>query len=206
MRLSPDRAEEIAQDALATVLVGLGCDAGRHPKAHEVADKTAFRKYLYSVICSLTEAASRKGAVRAPHEPVGGTDAAGPHGSGVVVLRAPEAEKEQVALRDLKRELFRRLRDQCPDRLLATVKAWEEVFEYADRIPAGNRPRKYVSEVRELAQQVATELGLSPRPSPGHRSRRPAPAVALEDPAAHDEAAPRASCAGVAKDWGIPQG
>jgi hypothetical protein len=42
--------------------------------------------------------------------------------------------------------------------LLPTINAWEAVFLSSDRIPARGH-RKYVREVKNLAQEVLSELG-----------------------------------------------
>ncbi len=205
LHLSPDRAEEFAQDALASVLTGLESNEGRHPKAHEVSTKARFIRYLYSVICSIAEADSRRDSASAPHTPVSGTDVTGPHGSGaVLVLRAPEAGTERVEMQDLKQVFFSRLRAVAAPRHHANINQWEEAFEYVSRIPTANRHRKYVREIRKLATVVATELGLSPSPNPHRRQRQSATVVAPEDQADLAGDAPHASCEEAAKGLGIP--
>ena len=58
---------------------------------------------------------------------------------------------------DLREQLFPRLRACAPWRLKPTIDAWETVFTESDRIPAPGH-RRYVREVRGLAQEIILEL------------------------------------------------
>ena len=73
--------------------------------------------------------------------------------TGSTLLPSRNAE-----LSDLRDQLFSRLRERAPRRLRGTIAAWEAVFSESDRIPA-KVSRRYVSEVKVLAQEIITELG-----------------------------------------------
>ena len=75
------------------------------------------------------------------------------------IVAAPEAA--QVEYQDLIVQLFTRLRQRAPARLLPTIDAWEQSPD--GRIPCVTT-RKHVCAVRRLAQQIVIDLGLAPTP------------------------------------------
>jgi hypothetical protein len=105
---------------------------------------------MRGVISSLVYAMTRKRRFHVGHEKWDENIAS--HNTG---QRSPA---NQAALQDLSEQLFPRLRSRAPQRLMPTIAAWESIFLESDRIPARGH-RKYVREVRDLAQRVLTELG-----------------------------------------------
>lgn len=139
--------EDIAQRAFQAVLRGLETDqGGRKPRLVDIQNKPAFMNYMRGIINSLVYAFIQKR----------GFTAAGP---GVDVPADPgtHSPAQQAELKDLSAQLFPRLRARAPQRLLRTIDAWESVFLESDRIPAPGH-RRYVREIRNLAQQVLSEL------------------------------------------------
>jgi hypothetical protein len=146
----PSCGEDVTQRALHAVLHGLEKGhGGRKPRLVDVNDKTAFLNYLRGIVSSLLYSMTRTRGFRTTQQ----WDDRGP---------SPDAGRpspaNEAALRDLGEQLFRRLRARAPQRLLPTINAWEAVFLSSDRIPARGH-RKYVREVRNLAQEVLSELG-----------------------------------------------
>ena len=146
----PSCGEDVTQRALYAVLPGLEKDqGGRKPRLVDVNDKTAFLNYLRGIVSSLLYSMTRTRGFRITQQwddSVPSPDAGRP------------SPTNEAALRDLSEQLFRRLRARAPRRLLPTINAWEAVFLSSDRIPARGH-RKYVREVKKLAQEVLSELG-----------------------------------------------
>jgi hypothetical protein len=150
--LNPTAGEDATQRALAAILRGLETDqGGRVPRLVDIENKDTFLNFVRGAISSIVEAMGRKRQFRAEHKPW--EDAVAVTGGPDTVLPSREAE-----LSDLKAELFPRLRARAPRRLRRTIDAWESVFSESDRIPAPGH-RRYVREVKTLAQEIVTELG-----------------------------------------------
>ncbi len=150
--LTPLAAEDVTQQGLAAILRGLESDqGGRVPRLVDLQDKNTFLNYVRGAISSVSEAMGRKHKLRNEYRPWRDNLAAEPDAS----MRTPA---ENAELSDLQDQLFPRLRAQAPKRLTRTINAWEPVFKESDRIPARGH-RKYVREVKDLAQQIVTELG-----------------------------------------------
>ncbi len=147
----PACGEDVTQRAFHAVLVGLETDqGGRKPRLVDITDKPTFLNYMRGVISSLVYAMTRKRRFNTGHEAWDENTASPDAGR--------DSPAQQAAFRDLGQELFPRLRSRAPRRLLPTIQAWESVFLHSDRIPAKGH-RKYVREVRDLAQTVLEELG-----------------------------------------------
>ena len=143
--------EDVAQRAFQAVLEGLEIRRhGRRPRLLDIESKAAFQNYMRGVISSTIGVMMRKRGFRSEH--LQWDDNIHPRAPGG---RASACELE---MRDLREQLFIRLRARAPRRLLRTIDAWESVFLYSDRIPARGH-RIYVSEVRNLAKEVIRELG-----------------------------------------------
>jgi hypothetical protein len=145
----PSCGEDVTQRALHAVLYGMEKDrGGRKPRLVDVNDKTAFLNYLRGIVSSLLYSMTRTRGFRTTQQ----WDDSGP---------SPDAGRpspaNEAGLRDLGEQLFRRLRARAPRRLFPTINAWEAVFLSSDRIPARGH-RKYVREVKKLAQEVLLEL------------------------------------------------
>jgi hypothetical protein len=150
---SPCIGEDVTQRALQQVLQGLETDqGGRRPRLVDLEDKPAFLNYLRGAISSLVYGMTHKSGFGADCEMRGdGEDPAVCVDDGGVCAKGPE-------LNDLRVQLFARLRERAPKRLLPTIDAWESVFEHSDRIPAPGQ-RSYVREVRNLTKEVLSEIG-----------------------------------------------
>jgi len=147
----PAWGEDVTQRAFQNILIGMETDqGGRKPRLMDLNDKPAFLNYMRGVISSLVYSMTRKRRFHVGNEQWDDNIA-----SGEVRGASPA---NQVALRDFGEQLFPRLRSRAPRRLLPTIAAWEAVFLESDRIPARGH-RKYVREVRDLAQTVLEELG-----------------------------------------------
>lgn len=150
--LSQLAAEDVAQRALVAVLQGLESDrGGRTPRPVDVEEKNAFLNYLRGAISSIVEAMGRKREFRTEHDQW--EDGLSPAADRSTLSPAKIAE-----MTDLREQLFPRLRARAPWRLKRTIDAWETVFTESDRIPAPGH-RRYVREVRNLAQVIISELG-----------------------------------------------
>jgi hypothetical protein len=147
MRVAATNARDVVQCAFERILLGMATDAGRKPRTEDVATLGAFTNYTRGIISSLVEALSRRERV----QPI---DDGREPAEAATVTPALAAE-----INDLKETLFKQLRQRAPRRLLPTIRAWEEVFADADRIPAVNGSRKHAHEVRRLARRIVVELG-----------------------------------------------
>jgi hypothetical protein len=152
--------EDAVQRAFQSVLQGLeSLDEGRRPSPKDVATSENFEKYMYSVIASVCDAMSRQREFRCIHVPIREEreDNLGEHERGVAIA-SPENVRSEAQMADLKQTLFPLLRAQAHWTLRPTIDAWEEVFCESDRIPAAGH-RKYVGQVRQLAQKIVNDLG-----------------------------------------------
>jgi hypothetical protein len=138
--------EDIAQTAICDVLNG-----SRHPRAQDVQSIESFENYLRGIINSIVNKMRRKLTFEAQQEPNI------PEPSSIA---SPDFEAIQA---DLKSKLFPLLKQRMAPRHMPTIEAWEAVFEYTDRIPVIKGRRKYVAEIREVAQQIVQEMGYAPR-------------------------------------------
>ena len=150
--LNPAAAEDVTQRALVAILQGLESGRnGRVPRLADIANKATFLNFVRGAISSVMEAMGRKREFRAVHKPwQDGVDAS--------CDRATLNPSQNAEVSDLKDLLFPRLRARAPHRLRRTIDAWESVFAESDRIPAKGH-RRYVGEVRNLAQAIIAELG-----------------------------------------------
>lgn len=149
--ISSSYGDDITQRAFEAVLVGLrGSEGGRKPRRTDVSTKPAFMNYMRGIIASLVYALTQRKEIRKWHQPW--SDNMAPTWNDQLT------PANLAELQDLRQQLFPRLRARAPKRLLRTIDAWEAVFLHTERIPARGH-RKYVCEVRALAQQVLVELG-----------------------------------------------
>ncbi len=150
--LNPSAGEDVTQRALVAILQGLESDrGGRKPRLVDLDNKDSFLNFVRGAISSVVEAMGRKWQFRSDHVPW--EDGIARTGEATALSPSRIAE-----LSDLRDQLFPRLRARAPRRLMRTIDAWEEVFTESDRIPAPVH-RRYVTEVKGLAQEVITELG-----------------------------------------------
>lgn len=147
--ISTSYGEDVTQRAFQAVLRGLETDqGGRKPRLVDINDKPAFLNYMRGVISSLVYAMTQKEGFRATHFDENANTPNMPH----------QSPAKQAELSDLGQQMFPLLRARAPRRLTRTIDAWEPVFAESDRIPARGH-RKYVGEVRKLAQEILRELG-----------------------------------------------
>jgi hypothetical protein len=174
---------DLAQDALLAVIRGIEEGRGRRPRPDEVASKESFRHYLHGVILSMTDVRStdiksqRRG--QTPMQDAGVSEAEG----GVAITARTIGTDKEAGWNDYKAQFFALLRACTPERMQATIDAWEPVFMEADYIPV--RFRKYAIELRPYAAAVVEDLGGLPQPTP--RVRPPLKALPAEDPPAPRE-------------------
>jgi hypothetical protein len=157
--LDLQRYEDLFQTALCAVLRGIDGEAGegRTPNQRDLESANTFKNYIRGVINSIAE-----GWARTHH-----TQRQWDHCSLELVQETLAAPQEsQIEFRDIKRELFTRLRQRASTRLLPTIDAWEESPD--GRIPCVTS-RKHVCAVKRLAQHIARELDFTPanRKPPG---------------------------------------
>jgi len=149
--VNPSAGEDVTQRALTAILQGLESDqGGRTPRLVDLENKSTFLNYVRGAISSISEAVARTHKRRINYRPL--DKAASTRDEA---MRTPA---ENAEMSDLQEQLFPRLRAQAPRRLRRTIDAWESVFKESDRIPAPGH-RKYVGEVKGLAQEIISELG-----------------------------------------------
>ena len=127
-----------------------GDDAGRKPNPGDLLSKDTFLNYVRGVINSIVEGWWRTSKTQHRKK----------HFSLDLIQDYLAAPKDsQVEFADLVAELFTRLRQLAPARLLPTIDAWEKA-------PDGKVPcvtsRKHAAAVKRLAQQIARDLGVTP--------------------------------------------
>jgi hypothetical protein len=111
--LPSNRDEDLYQQALYVVLKGIAGQGGRNPGQEDVETKDAFRNYIRGVINSIAE-----GWARTHHR--------NGHSSLDLIQDIVAAtESAQVEYQDLIVQLFTRLRQRAPARLLPTIDVWE---------------------------------------------------------------------------------
>lgn len=127
----------------------------RRPTIGQVQDKAAFLKYVKSGISAVIASAERKRALMPVHEPILEVDSA-MEGERLYAIAQIDPENS-ATLRDLKNEIFSRLRRYAPPRLLPTINEWERTFFWTNRMPRqGSRSRR--TQVRMLSMQVLKEM------------------------------------------------
>ena len=152
--VSPSYGQDITQRAFQQVLQGLETDQdGRRPCLDDLIDKPAFLNYLRGVISSNIFAMTTKCGFKkeAGHKPW--------HDEMPTAFDAGTSPGKRAEFSDLRDQLFRRLRKRAPKRWLRSIDAWELTVEYSDRIPTKGH-RKYGGEIKHLAQEVLSELGI----------------------------------------------
>ncbi len=150
--LNPSAAEDATQRALMAILRGMESDrGGRKPRPVDLETKDSFEDYARGVIYSVIEGMGRRREFIGEHN-------AWDDSKAVDQEAAEPTPSEHAELTDLRNELFPRLRARAPKRLQRTIDAWETVFTESDRIPARGH-RRNVTEVKNLARQVISELG-----------------------------------------------
>jgi hypothetical protein len=149
---SPFLGDDVVQRAFLAVLKGLKTDqGGRKPRLVDLQDKAAFVNYLRGAVSSIAYNTTRTSEFRVSHKPWYDEMTGVPEDDEDSPARAAEWA-------DLISQLFPRLRAQAPRRLIPTINKWEPVFRHSDRIPAPGH-RRYVREVRDLAQKILSALG-----------------------------------------------
>lgn len=149
---SPSGGEDVAQRAFLAVLQGLETDqGGRRPRLVDVADEPSFENYLRGIVNSIAEGMTRTRKFGAQQT----------EWNDNLPCERPEAQSpsRDAQLSDLEGQLFQRLRERAPRRLIPTIDGWRSVFPYSDQIPSIRGRRKYVAQVRELAGTILSELG-----------------------------------------------
>ena len=149
--------EDVVQKALALILLGTNIGfGGRRPKAASLQTKADFLRYVRSTINSVVEAAKRKREFWVIHETIL-VERDVEEGQTFFVIAAPVAADEDVAMVDLKNELFARLRQQAKPGLLPIINEWEKSFLWESSLPAGKK-RSYTDRVRALAIRILRQI------------------------------------------------
>jgi len=115
--LPSSRDEDLYQQALYVVLKGIAGQGGRNPGPEDLQTKVTFRNYIRGVINSIVE-----GWARTHHR--------NRHCSLDVIQDIVAAtEAAQIEYQELLAQLFARLRQSAPARLLPTIEAWEQSLD-----------------------------------------------------------------------------
>ena len=149
--LHPGVAEDVRQSALLAVLMGSTTElGGRHPREADLGDRSAFSRYLKGVIRSLVEARCRGRDSRFISTTID---------ANMLAAQGPDAS-EHLALEDLARQLFSRLRERVPGPLRPIVGDWASRWKESDVIPLGGRHRRHRKELRSLAAKILGEVAM----------------------------------------------
>jgi hypothetical protein len=153
---------DLVQDALLAILCGFQTGPhGRHPRAEDLADSSAFANYLRGVLWSLIEAETRKRRHWPAHEPLSAENNDGEDRELWLDLNAANPADE-TSFADLKNEFFRRLRARCPGYLMPLAARWESVFP-GDGIPLNGAHRRHRAKLLGLARKTLQEMGIALR-------------------------------------------
>jgi len=156
--LDSNAAADLLHDAIHSVLRGLEGHVGRHPRDQDLQDMSSFLPYMKQVVKSLATNMGRHERclfISSLNEANFFTPELNYLGTQVIVEPIPNEEPE---LRDLHRELFRRLQQRSPPRLRRMVSAWKRDFFWSESIPLRGAHRQYRAELREIAQQIVGEI------------------------------------------------
>jgi hypothetical protein len=123
-----------------------------------VVDKPAFLNYVRGIIASIVNGMLRKSGFGAERMLKLDDDDHDDDEDGHESEDDAGRSDKYIELADLRDQLFPRLRAIAPKRLLRAINAWESIFTDTDRIPPIGA-RKYVRQIRDLAQKVLLELG-----------------------------------------------
>lgn len=158
--LSTEYGEDLVSKALQSVINALiPGQPGRRPRAVHLGSKKEFLDFMKGAVCSTVEAFSRRRANRCKHLHVW-TWSASLHENGIEIP-AKMSPDQDVVLLDLKRALFKKLREAAPCHLHQTISLWEEVFLWSERIPCdGNHKRRRKVQIlaRRVLQEIAPEI------------------------------------------------
>jgi hypothetical protein len=157
--LSGSSGSDLLHDAIRAVLAGLRPGRyGRHPQWKDLANDAAFSFYLRGVIASLVEAKTRRREHQHCHLSI--QESYGNNDAEHVMTIAAASPEEDVAFRDLRSELFARLATRCPARLQPMLRKWEQVSAWSSKIPVEGFQRRDRVELRRLAKEICSELGV----------------------------------------------
>lgn len=150
-------AEDVVQKAHTAIMRGTErSNKGRRPQGQNLETKESCLHFARSAINSVIEALYRKRELLFVHETV--------HASGddceehrTVMLTAALSPDVDVALVDLKRELFTRLRKIAPKRLAPLIHEWEDGFLWESKLPR-HMNRHHREQLQKLANKVLREI------------------------------------------------
>lgn len=118
--------------------------------------KESFLHYVRSATNSVIEAAKRKRELWVIHETLSAEQDAEDARQRPTIKALPAAD-EDTAMLDLKTELFVRLRQVAPRRLLPTINDWETTFLWDSILPY-RKKRVYRDQVRRLAIRILRQI------------------------------------------------
>lgn len=153
-------AEDIAQDALQAIMVGLYTPIdGRHPRPCDVASHGAFVEYLGGVVNSMVAYERSKRIHQFTHEPLVTDPGHDEHKSHFAELRSDESVVADVCWNDLQDVFFARIRPRAVFPIQPILIDWERVWQWSSQIPVPIPQRRFRRHVKRLAQEVLGELG-----------------------------------------------
>jgi hypothetical protein len=172
--LHSDLAADLVHDAVQGVLLGLEGQDGRHPRGEDLQDMRSFLAYLQQVIQSLaTNIGRHQRCLRFTSLAALGDAAWSLEKPLEVELMGPAHPEHNAEFRDLRRELFSRLRQRAPARLRRMINAWHKDFFWEDTIQLRGAHRQHRAELRALARQILREI--EPTLSASYRQDKEAP-------------------------------
>jgi hypothetical protein len=153
-------AEDIAQDALQAILVGLGTPTdGRHPRSIDVASHSAFIDYIGGVINSLVSYERAKRIYQFLHEPIRTESDQEEDLAPAMELRSSVSVASEVSWNDFQHTFFTRLRPRAALAIQPILIDWQEVWQWSSQIPVPIPQRRLRRDVKRLAKEVLNELG-----------------------------------------------
>ena len=150
-------AQDIVPKALLSIILGTEPhDKSRLPRRASLKRKDAFLHYVRSAVNSIIDAAKRSRELLFIHETIHREKDSESQERRIVLTALPSLDGDPVMV-DLKAELFARLRQLAPARLLPTIAEWEKTFDWASQVPIPGT-RRHQAEVRKLAMRVLRKI------------------------------------------------
>jgi len=148
---------DLANEALLRLLRGLRKgNAGRHPRAKDVKSMAALLQFLRCVINSLIEGELRKHERKFPHQSL---EVLMEEEELSVSAQVPTEGPDLFVFLDLKRELFKFLRQRAPQRLQKAISTWEAEAGQNFTIPLNGQHRRLRAQLRFWARKGLKALG-----------------------------------------------
>lgn len=154
--LNSEAAADILHEAVQAVLIGLGGGRnGRHARPKDLHDLPSFLMFMKRTIKSIATSAGRHHRC-VPFVPL--TNGENPEEEIAETLAIGPGPDREAEFSDLSHELFHRLRKRAPKQVRRMAKAWERDAAWSDSIPLRGAHRQYRAQLRELAQEILSEI------------------------------------------------